>query len=279
MTVIVTGSETALGTAILGRLMDRGIQVYPVLSGDCPLLERGRIEDATLLIHAARFACLQTAPHDETAAARIHQSIESVTSWALSHECPMLMLSSCLILKGEEGAQLTSRHPVDPQNVVGRALAAAECHLLNRHPRSAVLRLGWRLTSNTDGWLFDVLSALHNRRTLYLPKEGSCSPVCEDDVARTVTAMVQQYLCGASCWGIYHYGGADPVSLPDLVERIRKAADIEVEPNIEEPEDFPFPVWSLTSSRKLRDDFGIQARPWIRSLPDQIKRTLKRLGH
>ena len=280
MTVIVTGSETAMGTAILRRLMDKGIAVHPILSGDCHLLHSRPLSHARLLIHAARFACLQTCAEAPQASHAMLGAMEQVTQWGLDTESPVLALSSCLILKSQPPERLTSRSPVAPLTPLAQSLADCERHLMTRHPQSIVLRLGWRLTSNRDGWLHRILTTLSAHEPVPAPEDSRCSPVCEDDVARVVTAMTQQILCGAQCWDVYHYGGVEDVSVRELVRHIQETAHIEGTLNfVQNTENSPrLPAWSHTSSKKLRDDFGIQARPWRRDLGAQVERVLRRLN-
>jgi len=201
-----------------------------------------------------------------------------------------LHLSSYLVFGGENKNTYDERDEPSPLGPAGRAYRDAERSFERHLSEYICLRVGWVLDVQEGSSFSRILSHLtrvggafetgHRRRG---------APVSIDVVGRVVQAMVNQVLCGAENWGVFHCASSDPCTVAEFTDAL--AAILEQEEclkgewSIAEPHGEvsipggavrPEPDSSVLSVRRSRDNFGVQAVSWRKGLKGLVKLWLER---
>jgi len=106
-----------------------------------------------------------------------------------------------------------------------------------------------------------------------LPGRCRGQPVSVRDLARVVTAVIQQIDCGAEVWGTFQYAGAEEINLyelglaiaglPGIPEDIRVVDEVPGWGHLE-------PVNTTLICTKIRNTFGIKQVPWRSGLVEEF---------
>ncbi|MBK8973846.1 MAG: sugar nucleotide-binding protein [Hahellaceae bacterium] len=282
--ILVTGCDSAKGKAIFERLQAASLVAVGLSHSDCQQTadhlarQLAGLTGVHLIIHAFELSDLQRAEAYPDLAHQLNVEVtEVVAAYAASKGIPLVFLSSHLVFDGGKKNPYIAANPLHPLNVYGRSKALAERRLFDRHSHALVLRLGWMLDLEADGWLDQQVRDVREGVALLASPSHMVSPTCVYDVANVVLAMVRQVLCQIEVWGIFHYGGSEPVSHAELVMTIGKALSsylpgCDAQYEVCETGRSPIPSVMLPANGvlgciKLRNTFGIKQKAWRQALP------------
>lgn len=186
---------------------------------------------------------------------------------------PYLLLSDARVLGAAETPQPESA-PLAPLNTQGRELAWREQQLRERPLKGLILRTGELFGAAQHGRLHSLVLALRGRGELRLSTTRQCPPTHITDLARVLSAMLDQLACGADCWQTYHYTAAGVTSCYEFAENVLANAsqywDISGV-QMQAREDRPMTV-PILACQHIRDHFGIKQLPWRSFLNHSLKR-------
>lgn len=203
----------------------------------------------------------------------------------LSHyKVPLIMLSSHLVFGDQQGHHFEADTPV-PTCTEGQHWLAAEGIALAL-AQAIIIRLPWTLTRVTQG-AFDeaaldrLCRAITTHSAIDVSEVASGSLITWNDAARVVAAIVQQLLCGADNWGIFHLHSSDVCSeaeLADALARLLKAEGLTVAELVATKQSSPH--WLSRNAalvgRRCTDNFGIQLKSFRVGLKGQVKAWIQR---
>lgn len=121
---------------------------------------------------------------------------------------------------GQFGAAMSEFDEPSPDEPLGRDLLAQE-GIIGHWERSLIVRLPW-LLDGPEGILDAMCDALVYRGECVVSDTWRGSPVFVEDAVRVTLAMVQQILCGASNWGVFHLHSSDSCSEAELADHIAR---------------------------------------------------------
>lgn len=282
MRVLLLGSDTPLGLALLGFLEDTG-----------------RHDTVTLTRAACRWRserqakkAVQRAGADILVDARIQSQLDAghdpqkadveACHW-LAKACQRqsvtcFYISSWRLFSGRLDRLYAEKDPSDADTAVGAALLTAEHAVVERCDAHVVIRLGPVFAHRGENWLASALSALAAGESGAMRQIPHGTPVAAADAARVISAMLDQLSVGAMTWGVFHYTGSDRAGAGDLEEVMLAAAgqylDLDAaatgrEPMVDRP-----PITTL-DCRKIRDTFAIKQLPWRDAMTDAVKQFFK----
>jgi dTDP-4-dehydrorhamnose reductase len=190
---------------------------------------------------------------------------------------PMLMLSSDEVFDGAKDGPRRERECIDPVDPCGKLLAQMELWLSGTCSRHIILRVGPVFSAEGGNVLTDLVARLQDDDPLSFSNSGKCCPVFAGDLARVISAMVDQLSCGCKAWGIYHYCSPEPVTHFQFAEVVLalasqyQALDCDAESlKLEQTVDLQ---WQrpLLCGEKILNTFGIKKIPWRSFLPSVVK--------
>jgi dTDP-4-dehydrorhamnose reductase len=188
---------------------------------------------------------------------------------------------------GEDTAieKLTDGATPSPCNELGVYLLALE-QAVSCVEHHVILRPSWMLSGEIENLLDHMIPSLLNGQPFVVSDHNYGNPLQSKFVVRAVAAVIQQVLCGAENWGVYHLHSSDTCSEAEFCDNLVRLLKAELGTEIEMPG-----VAAKNDSRKLMspnanlqgrrctDDFGIQLPSWRNGLKKLVRTHLERSGY
>jgi dTDP-4-dehydrorhamnose reductase len=193
-----------------------------------------------------------------------------------SRGLPMLQLSGSQVFDGLDGGRHREEEPATPASRAGALLWRME-KLVREAPRHLILRTAPIYSALGDNLLTRLLADFRRGGAVERSTGGQCCPTWAGDLARVISAIVDQISCDADCWGTYHYTSSDPVSNYQFAESTlavasqfldTEALGLSLEIAVEMDVEWPRP---LLNCEKIRNTFGIKQMPWRSSISSVVQ--------
>jgi len=145
--------------------------------------------------------------------------------------------------------------------------------------------LSWVFGGEEDNVLSVLVDKLLKGESISVSDHDYGRPVNLQFVANIVLTVVQQVLCGAENWGVFHVHAADKCSEAELCDVVVRLINSEIKEKVNMPA-----VAGVDDNRRLlagnamlmgrrcTDNFGIQWPSWRKGLKGQINTLLTRAG-
>lgn len=194
-----------------------------------------------------------------------------------ANNLPLLHFSSYKVFGVDNKSSHSEKDIPAPTSEIGKAFFEAEQAVEASSARAIILRLGWVIGSYGDNHLTRVLAAIQNQQPITLNSRLRGAPTLLSDAVRVAVALVKQISVGADNWGVMHYCSGDVVDEAEFGEQIVQllaqqqllATDANFTLIDQSPTDEP--MSAVLGCRRIRDAFGVQARPWRPSLLPLVK--------
>lgn len=273
--VLVIYQPDLTGQLLLERLQQTSLEVVPLLLSQPDSLEPGGIrnwltDDMDMVVNLLALDDPQSVEADPAIARhRLLTLPAALADAAAARGIAMLQLSSCYIFDGRKQSAYLASNPGQPLGLLGQLLWQSEQYLRSVLPRHILLRTSWSL-----GRFCQFLLQHHGALApLHLSSRYRGQPVASADLARVISAILQQIDCGAEVWGTYQYAGLEETSQFELGLTISQAMVSRPVPRLIddraawmdlEPEN------ATLNCRKLRHTFGIKSLSWRDALPQEL---------
>jgi dTDP-4-dehydrorhamnose reductase len=203
-------------------------------------------------------------------------SVSLLVKACVSRGLPILQLSGSQVFDGLDGGRHREEDPATPASRAGALLWRME-ELVRGAPRHLILRTAPIYSAHGDNLLTRLLADFRRGGAVERSTGGQCCPTWSGDLARVISAMVDQVSCDADCWGTYHYTSSDPVSNYQFAETTlavasqfldTEALGLSLEIAVEMDVEWPRP---LLNCEKIRNTFGIKQMPWRSSISSVVQ--------
>ncbi len=211
-------------------------------------------------------------------------TIENIANLCSSLNIPFIHCSS---YRAVDSSELGAGEEIDEMGMaaeddIGVHHAELES-LCGRVERHIILRLSWVLGGDLEN-IFDALvPQLLNGDQVFVSDHDFGRPVSVDALANTLRAVVQQILCGAENWGVFHVRGSDKCSEAEFCDALVRIMQSELNRAVEMPT-----VASVDDERRLLEgnallggdritrNFGVQDVSWRKGLKVAVRRYVDR---
>jgi dTDP-4-dehydrorhamnose reductase len=194
----------------------------------------------------------------------------------------LIHLSTDYVFDGENPAAYTEADPVNPLSVYGASNAAGESAVRQRLAlaQHVILRTSWVYSPVGQNFVRTMLRLGAERERLQVVDDQQGCPTSAADIARAIVAVADALLGGrADGYGTFHFcGGGSTGWVRAGNLQWRRATR---RPGVLAPissEHYPAaarrPRRSMLDCTKIRDSYGIVARPWVLALGDCLDRLL-----
>ncbi len=190
---------------------------------------------------------------------------------------PLLQFSSYKVFGADNKSSHSEKDTPAPTSAIGKAFFEAEQAVEASGARAIILRLGWVIGSYGDNRLTRILAAIQNQQAITLNSRLRGAPTLLSDAVRVAVALVKQISVGADNWGVMHYCSGDVVDEAEfgeqLVQLLAQQQLLAKDANFTLVDQSPVdePMSAVLGCRRIRDAFGVQARPWRPSLLPLVK--------
>lgn len=198
---------------------------------------------------------------------------------------PVIHLSSFRVFgRNDETCPLKEESPVQPQDADGKYLQALE-QLIAQNDAHVIVRLGWLLGGEQDNLLKAMIPLITQKKLFFVSDHHYGAPVQLRFVARVLLAMVQQILCGAENWGVFHVRSSDVCSEAEFSDSLIRMVNVEMGgealiPAVAGVDDDRrlFSANAYLDGDRCTNDFGIQLPSWRIGLKTLVRRQLESEG-
>ncbi|MGH1372615.1 MAG: SDR family oxidoreductase [Cellvibrionaceae bacterium] len=200
-------------------------------------------------------------------------------------DCVVIHLSSYRVFGGENKSSYDELDKPLPLGPAGRAFLEAERAFERDLDKYICLRMSWVLDIVGESVFRRLLQDLVvDGPRLEVTHQRRGSPISTTEIGRVVLAMVNQILCGADNWGVFHLSSGDPCSSAEFAEAVADILEREgalkrdwgVESLSEEALALQGePDSAALTVRRCRDNFGYQIRSWRQGLTGLIRHWLE----
>jgi len=218
----------------------------------------------------------------EESPSEAQQALLPVVAGNIANACaalgvPLVHFSSYQVFGVDNKNSHSEKDIPAPINAVGQAFFAAEQAIEHSSAKFIILRLGWIIGSIGDNHLTRLLTAIQTQQPIILNSRLRGAPTLLSDVVRVCIALVKQIACGSENWGVMHYCSGDSLNEAEfgeqLVQLLAQQQLLHQDANFTLIDTAPTnePMSAVLGCRRIRDAFGIQARPWRPSLLPLVK--------
>ncbi|GGY61323.1 NAD(P)-dependent oxidoreductase [Cellvibrio zantedeschiae] len=201
----------------------------------------------------------------------------NIASACASLGVPLIHFSSYQVFGVDNKSSHSEKDIPAPVSAEGRAFFAAEQAIEHSAARYIILRLGWIIGSIGNNHLTRLLTAIQTQQPITLNTRLRGAPTLLSDVVRVCVALVKQISCGSDNWGVMHYCSGDALNEAEfgeqLVQLLAQQQLLKHDANFTLIDSTPTtePLSAVLGCRRIRDSFGVQARPWRPSLLPLVK--------
>ncbi len=209
---------------------------------------------------------------------------KSLAKAAAAVDCVVIHLSSYRVFGGENKSSYDELDKPFPLGPAGRAFLEAERAFERDLEKHICLRVSWVLDIVGESVFRRLLQDLVvDGPRLEVTHQRRGSPISTTEIGRVILAMVNQLLCGADNWGVFHLSSGDPCSSAEFAEAVADILEREgalkrewcVESLSEEAlASQGEPDSAALTVRRCRDNFGYQIRSWRQGLTGLVRNWL-----
>lgn len=285
MNVILISEGGAISQGMLSQFSLRGRQMQLVSADRLSELDPARLGDACVV--DTGFVSGITAPAmSEPELVSLIEARQKFYARCGEVGARLVLLSDGRVFDGmADGPHAENSVPM-PASDVGEQLRRLEDVLLVTAPGALVLRTSALISTQGDDFLGRCLAAFREGRNLSLDHAVSACPTALPDLARVVSAIVDQLSCGASCAGIYHYTSSGQSTAYEFAEVVYAFASQLLDLPISEEQALAVcdgsegwhPLVPMMRCDGVLFDFGIKQLPWRSYLPKMIKALCEELA-
>lgn len=204
-----------------------------------------------------------------------------------SSDIPIIHLSSYRVFgELDNEVDLVESYVPEPPATDASAshlLAMEQCYKdIGKH---LILRLSWMLNGEMDNLLDRLIPALVNDETANIAVSDHAfgNPIQVQFAVHVVFSMIQQILCGAGNWGIFHVHSSDTCSEAEFCDNLVRLLKTELNREVSLPtvasaddERKLMPGNANLQGRRCTDNFGIQLPSWRKGIKTLIKLYLEK---
>lgn len=280
MRILIVGSDTSLGDALLDFLLSQSRHAVEVLP-----LEACRWKSERQAKKALRRAGCELVVDVRIMAAAdggdiIHDVDIDRTLWLAkaSHRNNVgyIYLSSARVFSGSVERLYSEDDYPDNEDTLGELLLRSETAVRDNCEQHLILRLGSVFSHQYSNALTKVLAQLVAGETVHLGSSLRGSPVPASEAARVVSALTDQLSTHADVWGIYHYCSSDVTNCYEFAESLLASAaqHAEFQPGVVALEKSAEATEILNRSldcAKIRSTFAIKQTAWRSFVADSVR--------
>jgi len=285
--VLVVGAETSLAASFLEIDSSGGQQRVALpselnLADDREIFEAIRMRRPDFVVNCMVESGVDRAEIDPTECRQINHDLPvSLAIACREFDATLIQLSTDYIFDGQKDIAYFEDDAPNPLNLFGQTRLEAERDIESLLDRHVILRVSHLFSAGQNSFVTNILNRARVESELPMIEDERGCPTSIFDVARVISAVIDQLHAGAGAYGIYHVGCQGDASWMELGECIiaqaRQFEDLAVEEitgiqgqSVKGRAERPRRL--VLSTRKLLYAFGIKPRPWRQELAETVER-------
>lgn len=190
--------------------------------------------------------------------------------------CRLIHFSTDYVFDGKKNSPYTETDKPSPLSRYGESKLEGEKHAL-RHPWSMVIRTSWLYSETGSNFVKTIIRKAKEEGSLKVVNDQVGSPTWAADLASALMAVISSVDTQNAAFngGIYHYSNKGECSWYDFAKSIISLAGIECKIEPVETSQYKSaalrPSYSVLSTKKITENYGIVIPSWENSLERCIK--------
>lgn len=280
----LVGKNGMLGSEVVELLESLGLE-YCSSDIEVDITDRAAIQEFVQdkaidwIVNCAAYTAVDKAEDNSAAAERLNiHGPGNLAATAASIGARIIHISTDYVF-GSVGEQieplrpLTETDPTGPESEYGRTKLLGEKAIAEHTSRHFIIRIAWLYGKWGKNFVYTMLRLLEEKQQLQVVDDQVGCPTWSREVAKLILKIIER---DSTAFGTYHYCGRGQVSWYGFTTKIAEYAHqlgLVQEPARVEPcssEEYPTkarrPKWSVLSTSKAEDTFGLTSPAWQQSL-------------
>jgi dTDP-4-dehydrorhamnose reductase len=293
MKILITGAGGQLGRELINQGQLKGFSVQAPSEDDMDITDLEKIDrcmdfhQPEVVINAAAYTQVDKAESE----AALAFAVNTTGSANLARMCaktkiPLVHISTDYVFDGQKGRSYLETDAISPVGIYGRSKAEGEIEIRSHLKEHIILRTSWLYGIHGHNFAKTILKLATTKPKIRVVADQYGSPTNAADLAQTILIISDRMQFNNDVdWGTYHYCGQGVISWYNFAEKIvglaRLYADVKttrIEPIT--TADYPTralrPIYSALDCSRIQKHFGINPKPWQKSLEITIKELLVR---
>lgn len=291
MTILITGANGKVGTALTAQLKSRKLAYIALdhaqldITNSAAIKQRLHEYRPSIIINTAAFTQVDLAEQQQEEAYRANAlGAELLAQAAANQQIPIIHLSTDYVFSGDKplAESYVEDDATEPASVYGKSKLAGEQAVRSTNAHHIIIRTAWLFDEHSDNFAKKLITAAKQQLDLPNPtlriaaNQYGC-PTDTSDLASAIVHLLQTYASKATLpWGTYHYAGEPAISRLEWAQEILTTAQthglITRLPILAPTTDThyigsaPRPANSALNCTKIQQLFGIEPSQWRNGL-------------
>lgn len=283
MKILVTGANGQLGKCLADVFQasehdfvfaDRALVDLSEPEHICQKLDNLKPD---FVINAAAYTAVDKAEAEPELAQLINASSpEAIALWCSANKAGFIHVSTDYVFDGTATRPYVETDSVNPTSVYGKTKLAGEIAVLQAYPAAIIIRTAWVFSEYGSNFVKTMLRLGAQRDELKVVADQVGCPTYAGDIAAAIKDIVLKVADSGRDGGVYHFCGDKAVSWFEFAQQVFAAAkehgvllkDVVVQPipTSEYPTPARRPAFSVLSTAKMLDSFGVLPSDWQNAL-------------
>jgi dTDP-4-dehydrorhamnose reductase len=227
-----------------------------------------------VVINCAAYTAVDTAEQAKDLAFLINGEAVGVLA-AVCNElpCRFIHISTDYVFAGTATTPYRESDFTSPVNAYGASKLEGEEQAFRVNPNAIVVRTSWVYSSYGKNFVKTMIRLMNEKKEISVVDDQVGSPTYAADLADALyTIAISKDAPG----GIYHYANKGIISWYQfalaIADQVKADCLVHPIPGSAYPTPAKRPAYSVLDTSRLTDTFGIQIRPWQKSLADCMKK-------
>jgi len=293
MKILITGAGGQLGRELINQGQLKGFSVQAPSEDDMDITDLEKIDrcmafhQPEVVINAAAYTQVDKAESEAALAFAVNTTgSANLARMCAKNKIPLVHISTDYVFDGQKGRSYLETDAISPVGVYGRSKAEGEIEIRSHLNEHIILRTSWLYGIHGHNFAKTMLKLATTKPKIRVVADQYGSPTNAADLAQTILIISDRMQFNNDVdWGTYHYCGQGVISWYNFAEKIvglaRLYADVKttrIEPIT--TADYPTralrPIYSALDCSRIQKHFGINPKPWQKSLEITIKELLVR---
>ena len=293
MKLLIPGADGQLGRELIKQGQLKGFSVQAPSEDDMDITDLEKIDrcmafhQPEVVINAAAYTQVDKAKSEAALAFAVNTTgSANLARMCAKNKIPLVHISTDYVFDGQKGTSYLETDAISPVGVYGRSKAEGEIEIRSHLNEHIILRTSWLYGIHGHNFAKTMLKLATTKPKIRVVADQYGSPTSAADLAQAILIISDRVQFKQDVdWGTYHYCGQGVISWYNFAEKIvglaRLYADVKttrIEPIT--TADYPTralrPIYSALDCSRIQKHFGINPKPWQKSLEITIKELLVR---
>ncbi len=278
--VVVTGKNGQLGWELLQLTLHnpKGFDFFFAgreeldLSNPASIVPFFEKHKPSYFVNCAAYTAVDKAETEQEAAYTVNaESVGLIAKQCSLINCTLITISTDYVFDGMGTEPYKTDTPTNPINYYGYTKWLGEKLALENNKKTIVIRTSWVYSEHGNNFVKTMLRLMKERPELKVVNDQIGSPTYAADLAEAILTMIESLEKSEGSFGVYHFSNTGVISWFEFATAIRNMAKLNScsvlpQPSSAYPTPAKRPGYSVMDCTNIQTDFGVELKPWEKSL-------------